>query len=85
MDGGLGQAADRQACHFLAATSHSRADRQDPSPGLLFQSYHSTRCTLGELVLQAHSHQLYHCHMDASLIRIVSKHRKANDALNKKK
>lgn len=57
-----------------------------PHPGrVCCSSHHSIRCTLGELVLQAHSHQLHHCHMDASLIRTVSKQEKGNEAVNKKK
>lgn len=72
------------ACHFPAATPHSHADKQDgpgrvaptPSLGLRFQSFHSTRCTPGQLVSQAYGHQLDHCYVDASLFRTVSKHKK---------
>lgn len=86
-DRGIGQVAalsSKCACRFPAAAPHSHADKQDgpgrvaptPSLGLLFQSYRSTRCTLGQLVSQAYGHQLDHCYVDASLFRTVSKHKR---------
>lgn len=72
----------------LTAAQTGRTGRVVLSPHprwVCCSSHHSIRCTLGELVLQAHSHQLHHCHMDASLIRTVSKQEKGNEAVNKKK